>query len=342
MDALEFISPQFSKFYSSWHTRLYLYLPNIFGMGYRFAENHPGMFRKDAWIYRQFARGTDRLWSYACRHNIDAVISTHVFAALMVTSVRVRHTNWTPWCAFVNTDYTCSPSTGDSRMDCYYIPDETLRQEFVSMGIPEDKIRVSGIPVRKAFYLRQPKEQVRAELNLPPDCRHILMMSGSMGCGPLKPLTRCLAANLRDKEHLTIVCGTNKVLRQSLASRYGTNPKITVLGYADNVSQLMDSADLFLTKPGGLSITEAVAKGLPMVLIQAVAAYEDRNKQYLINRGCAVKEDTVENLSKHCLDLLRDPEALKRMSAACVPANGAEYIVKHTLEDMRNREAGSL
>lgn len=341
-DALGFISPGVSRFLSSWHTRIYRYTPVLFRLGYGYAERHPELFREDAVLFRQFGRGTQRLWKYACQGEYDLVICTHVFAALMVTDVRKRHPDWSPWCAFVNTDYTCSPSTRDSRLDRYFIPDQTLLKEFVDLGIPEELIAASGIPVRQAFCTSAPKEQAKAALQIPEDCRHLLLMCGSMGCGPIKQLAGRIAAGLAPGERLTVVCGTNRRLYRKLHLHYGKNPAVQVFGYAENVPLLMDSADLFLTKPGGLSVTEAKAKGLPMVLINAVAGCEDYNKKYLIEKGCAVEETTVNALASRCLKLLRDEQALTRMSVACGPNHGAEQIVQTLWEDVQNNENGEL
>lgn len=260
----------------------------------------------------------------------------------MLTDVRRQHTDWSAWCAFVNTDYTCSPSTGDSKLDRYFIPKESLNGEFTALGIPAERLTASGIPVRRAFRERVPKPQAKAALGIPEECPHLLIMCGSMGCGPIRKLTGRVLSGMGPGERLSVVCGTNQRLYRQLCRRYGSDSRARVLGYADDVPLLMDSADLFLTKPGGLSVTEAEAKGLPMVLINAVAGCEDYNKQYLIQKGCAVEETTVDALAGRCLALLRDGGALKKMSASCGTNRGAEQIIQTLREDVREHENGGL
>ncbi len=342
-DALAFISPGVSRFMSTWHTRIYRYLPQLFRTGYRLAERHQEVFREDSVLSRQlFSKGTQHLWEAICQGGYDAVVCTHVFAALMLTDVRRCHQDWSAWCAFVNTDYTCSPSTGDSRLDRYFIPEESLIGEFTALGIPEQRLVSSGIPVRQSFLPRLPKAQAKAALHMPEDCRHLLIMCGSMGCGPIRQLTGRIAAAMVQGERMSVVCGTNRRLYQQLHRRYSGNDQVQVLGYAHNVPVLMDSADLFLTKPGGLSVTEAEAKGLPMVLINAVAGCEDHNKEYLIQKGCAVEETTVDALACRSLELLRDSRKLEDMSACCGSNCGAEQIVQTLWEDVQRHENGRL
>lgn len=342
-DALTFISPGMSRFISSWHTRIYRYVPQLFRMGYRLAEHHQEMFREDSLLSRQlFARGTQRLWEFLCNGGYDIVVCTHVFASLMLTDVRRRHSDWNAWCAFVNTDYTCSPSTGDSKLDRYFTPEESLNGEFTALGIPEERLVASGIPILQAFLSKLPKTQAKAALGIPEGCPHLLIMCGSMGCGPIRKLTWRIAAAMKQEERLSVVCGTNRRLYQQLRRRYREDDRVQVLGYADNVPLLMDSADLFLTKPGGLSVTEAEAKGLPMVLINAVAGCEDYNKRYLMQKGCAVEETTVDALASRCLELLRDSAALERMSACCGTNRGAEQIVQILRKDAQEHENGRL
>ena len=131
------------------------------------------------------------------------------------------------------------------------------------------------------------------------------------------------------EQELTVVCGANEKLHRHLASRYAGQANIHILGFEKNVSLLLDSADLYLTKPGGISVTEAAAKALPMVLIDAIAAVEEYNLDFFTKAGAAVTAATPEELAACCLELLAQPERRAEMSAAiadAVPLNAAETI----------------
>lgn len=217
---------------------------------------------------------------------------------------------------FVATDYTCSPSVEDSALDYYFIPDETLKDEFAACGVPREKLVASGIPVKPAFYHAVDKSAAKAELGIPADHQHILMMCGSIGCGPIRELAEELAIRLTPEQELTVVCGANEELCGKLQKHFTGNRQLHIHGMVHNVPQLMHSADIFLTKPGGLSTTEAAACDLPMVLMDTVAGCEGHNLDFFLGRGGAVTSRTPKLLADTAMALLADPERLEKMSAA--------------------------
>ena len=121
------------------------------------------------------------------------------------------------------------------------------------------------------FYIRGDKEKAKEAFNIKPNNTHLLLMCGSMGCGPMKQLTEDLSQRLEPNCEISVVCGTNQKLFRELEQKFDSYPNIHIHGFVQDMSSLMDSADLYLTKPGGLSTSEALAKALPMVLIDAVA-----------------------------------------------------------------------
>ena len=161
------------------------------------------------------------------------------------------------------------------------------------------------------------------------DVSHLVMMCGSMGCGPMEDLAEALSAKLGDRIELSIVCGTNEKLRQELSERYRFYPYIHVLGYVEDMSFLLDSAELLLTKPGGLSTTEAAVKALPMVLVNAVAGCETHNMKFFLERKCAATANDTEALAEVCISLLKSPGKLEKMSdeLACLCSTDAAELI---------------
>ena len=129
-------------------------------------------------------------------------------------------------------------------------------------------------------------------------------------------LTEELSLRLAPQQELTVVCGGNEELHAKLQKRFGDDRHMHIHGLVDNVPQLMHSADLFITKPGGLSTTEAAACGLPMVLMDTVAGCEGHNLTFFLQRGGAVTADTPRLLADTAMALLADPERLWAMSDA--------------------------
>lgn len=305
-DALSFLSPRISDFISSWHVRIYRYAPVLFNQGYEFAEKH-SIFSEDKAMYDFFCLGVDKLKKYIVENGIGGVICVHVFSGLMINEV-VKDPAVKLKTAFVATDYTCSPGVADSNLDAYFIPHKNLAGEFIACGVPEDKIIASGIPVKTAFFSSIPKEEAKKQLDIPTDYKHLLMMCGSMGCGPMVDIAEKLKAVMPSNVILTVVCGTNEKLKKKIDRLESSN--LRVLGFTDKVSVLMDSADLYLTKPGGLSITEAARKRLPLAFIDAVSGCESYNRYFFLTRGMAIASNDPAKLPALCLKRLFDEERL--------------------------------
>ena len=314
-DALQFTSNKLSKFVSWGHTTMYRRIPKLFRFGYGYAENHPKMMRGDAAIVKLLTAGAEQLHYFLVTGSYDAVICTHVFSGLLFRKALEMYPLPIKT-AFVATDYTCSPGVANSELDVYFIPDATLAKEFIAAGVPAGKLVASGMPVLSQFYTRGDKEKAKLAFGIKLDNTHLLLMCGSMGCGPMKQLTEALSGRLEPDWEISVVCGTNQKLRRELEQKYENCPNIHIHGFVKDMSALMDSADLYLSKPGGLSTSEALAKALPMVLIDAVAGCESYNLRYFTAMGGAVTASSVEDLTKLCVELMKDHQRRTDMESA--------------------------
>lgn len=328
VDAVGFVSEKLSKFLDWGHTTMYRHIPKLFRFGYGFAEKHPAMLDEDAAVYKLLTDGTKQLHSYIETGQFDTVICAHVFSGLLIRQL-LKEYPMKLKTAFVATDYTCSPGAANGELDYYFIPAESLTEEFIAQGVPEEKIIASGIPVRSEFYGHGSKAQAKQALGIDSRHTHLLMMCGSMGCGPIEKLTKLFSRQMATNMELTIVCGSNEKLKEELTETFGALPNIHIHGFVRDISTVMDSADLYLTKPGGLSTTEAAAKRLPMVFIDAVAGCEKYNLNYFVSLGGAVTADGPEDLAKLCTELMQDPIKRSAMAIAletAIPPNAAQQI----------------
>ena len=327
LDALQFISDRTARFMSWGHSFMYRHFPKLFQTGYSAAERHTSALEEGSAAYNFFAKGAEDLREYCVENNFDHILCTHVFSALMLTeAIRERPIHAKTY--FVATDYTCSPGTLESCLDCYFIPDESIAYEFANK-----KTHAVGIPIRREFYHRETKEMAKARMRIEPKHTHILMMCGSMGCGPMEKLTELLSEEMGTSCELTVVCGTNRKMYERLKKEYADTPNVHILGFVHHISQLMDSADLYVTKPGGISTTEAMAKGLPMVLVDAVSGCEDYNLRFFERIADTPSSKTPEEIATHCLALSANNTALAEMSQALLEhsRNGAKGIYEHLL-----------
>lgn len=312
-DALKFISPGVSRFMAWGHVFMYRHMPWFFNWGYGFAERHPKAFDETAVPYLFFAKGASALCEEIKKREYDTVICTHPFSALMMTEVKKR-IRFPLKSAFVATDYTCSPCVKNSNLDFYFLPDESLKAEFVCDNIPQTKMVFSGIPIRQVFYEKTDKTTAKQMIGIQKANRHFVLMCGSMGCGPMKELVGALHKDLPKESELTVICGKNEKLQRQMERMYGMEKRIHIVGFVENVSLLLDSADLYLTKPGGISTSEAAIKGVPMVFINAVSGCEAYNRNFFVKRGCAKAGLDIKEVEWVCETISFDDALLKRMA----------------------------
>ena len=294
LDGLSFISQKASKFVSRWHTRLYRHHPHLYKAGYMTAEEETGRaVPKNNPVDRYLARGARRLYRYLQAQRCDAVVCVHVIPALMMTMLRQNGGAAMPFC-FVATDYTCSPTVGSCTPDICVIPHQELAAETL---LP------AGIPTRSVFRAPVDRAAARRELELPAEGRHVLLMSGSIGCGPMTELARRLDELLPEGDYATVLCGSNRQMLYALQMR--SLLRVQAVGFTSRVAQYMDSADLLVSKPGGISITEAACKGVPMLLADLVGGCETRNQAFFAAHGWAELCDTGA-IADSALSLLAD------------------------------------
>ncbi|MDY5220601.1 MAG: glycosyltransferase [Eubacteriales bacterium] len=336
LDGLMFLSRPKNEFICKSHVFLYRKLPKVYGMGYRLEEyqsqHQPYQKKLDAKAARlnnrrSLPRRKRGLKIFLEEGRYDAVICVHVFAARLMSELRRSGAIDIP-CFFLATDYTCSPGVNQLDMDAWFIPHEKLIPEFESYGIPREKLVPTGIPVCAAFYAHQSRAEARRALKLPEDQPIALLGCGSMGAASMGRKVVALTEALPKGALLVAVCGNNRALERNLRTLIHS-PKLQVLGFTDRMSDYMDAADLFITKPGGLSTTEAVNKRIPLLLFNAVPGCETRNLEFLLSIGCAVAESGALSLA-HCVrEMLEAPErgeALTRRCEAEFSGRAAERI----------------
>lgn len=305
-DSFDFLSERFAKFISWGHSFVYRYIPGLFRWGYQYSEKHPGIFGDRSWIYRLLTAGAKSLRQYIVNGRYDTVICTHVFSAIMLTYIQ-KHFPLTVQTAFVATDYTCYPGMNACGLRKNFVSSEDQVDTYSKCGFHSSHTVATGIPICRSFFQIREKADAKRQLQISEKNAHLLVMSGSMGCGPMKKILRHLEKELPEQAEVSVICGTNKRLYNSLTRRHGTNNRIHVVGYTNNISLYMDSADLYLTKPGGISITEAAAKNLPMIFIDSVAGCEQYNMNFYLSMRAAVTANTPERLAAKSIELLQSP-----------------------------------
>ena len=241
--------------------------------------------------------------------NPDFIVCTHVFAAQLVNELKRRgmYEN-TPTLGIV-TDYTIHPFWEDApRIEYINLASNLLYHKAKTRGISEDRLLSFGIPVQEKFSKFVSKEEARTRLDIPQDKSVILLMGGSMGYGNLCALVEQIEATELDCT-LLVVCGRNSRQRRKLLDMR-PNDNRYVYGFVDNVDVMMDAADCIITKPGGLTVTEAMAKKLPMILVNPIPGQEERNIDFLVNNGVALSVNKTFTIGDALYFLFKCPGRL--------------------------------
>ena len=314
-DCLSFISDGVSEAVARSHNFVYRHAPKFFNNSYRHTEQNTAMFKDNHAVRRMIDLGKYNLGQFLQTDDFELVICTHVFAAMMLTAAK-QHYDLPIRTAIVETDYTNTPGSSENDVDYHFLPDTALSAELIAAGVDESRIVISGIPVRQEFTEGMEKAEAKQLLGMPVDRPHVLIMGGSMGSGPIPDILDSLYLLCKESIQISVVCGTNEQLLTVLRRSCGHLGIIHLYGYTPHISLLMDSADLLVTKPGGISTSEAAAKGLPMVLINTVGGCEEHNLSYFLQKGGAVTADTAEELCHCCQSLLNDAGLREKMSRA--------------------------
>ena len=310
------------------YVRMVQISPKLFGIVYKIGDTYRRLPIKSP-VYAANGMMAHRLDSYFKDNPTDVVLCTHVFAAEMLTYMR-RHGMDTPPVVFIATDYTCVPFTEETDCDYYIVPSQDLNDDYIRRGIPEEKIVISGIPVKKAFRDKTDKAAARQQLGLDPRSKYMIVSGGSMGAGKLRTAIRALEPTLeREDRRLIVLCGNNEGLMESLSGRYGGNPRITLLPSTNDMPLYLHACDIFIGKPGGLSSTECAAARVPTIFISPIPGCETYNSRFFGGRGMAL---TVNNVRSGLLPAIRRLETdsalsrMKRQQEKYISGVGAEDI----------------
>lgn len=199
--------------------------------------------------------------------------------------------------------------------DLTLVPNEEVRAQAMRHGLVPDRLAVAGYPILPDFVSRlRAGPETRSALGLSGDRPVLLLMGGGEGMGELHATAAGLMrSSLRAQ--LIVICGRNAELKAALESLESALPT-RVLGFVDNVAELMGASDIVITKAGTGSLCEAVAAELPIIIYDAVPGQEDGNRDFMVDHGAAVFRPTHDGVLAQVADWLADPQALERAGQA--------------------------
>ena len=250
----------------------------------------------------------------------DIVISTHPFSTQMTAELK-KFGKTKCILATIMTDFAPHNQwlVGSNYIDYFFVSHEGMKKKIIQKGIPEEKIFATGIPLSNRFLQHFNREKIKEDLKLDTEKRTILFFGGGefgLGKEATSKILEEFISNLKNDYQMVVISGKNEKMYDkfsSIVKQKRASKKVQVYTYTDKVPELMSISDLVVTKPGGLTSTESLASGLPMVIINPIPGQEEENAKYLVSSGVAVWLKNSEDCEKKIKELLSNPDELKQM-----------------------------
>ena len=343
LDVLEFTNATFRRVYAQLYLDLVNRAPHVLGYFYDLLDREPSPRNKsDRLRYAVEKLNVRKFLRFLREASWDVIVNTHFLPAEMIAGLRRKAEINTPQLT-VTTDFETHRLWVNQPCDHYFTATEEGAVNLAHRGVPSRDITVTGIPIHPAFSRPGERSECRAKHGLTGDRPVVLQLAGGFGVGPVEELFDAVLAVELPLE-LVVVTGRNEVLQQRLQQR--TPPcrhRVHVIGFTTEMHELMTAADLVMTKPGGLTTSEALACGVAMVVVNPIPGQESRNSDFLLENAAAIKITNVASLSYKLTKLLRDPERIAelRHNARKLGKPNAAFRIARAAVDWPNSPAES-
>lgn len=325
-DALDHTNRLFRWLYPRLYLYLILHIPHLWGFFYYLFNNRFGC------IFNKI--GTKQLKRYILRLSPDVIIATHFLpaaAAARLKRIGLLNTKLIT----VITDmyphyYWISPEA-----DMYVVGMQDTKSNLMQRGIDEERIKVSGIPIDMKFSRHK---------DSPSSMFRVLVTGGGCGIGPIENMVKEIITigakhNALTLIQIVVVCGNNyRLYEHILAFSKNSKLPIKVFGFVDNMDEIMDETDLVITKPGGITVAESLAKELPILAVYSIPGQENENAKLLTKYGVAIEiknmrffKEVIVKLINRGLKLSSQYRLMKEKTHILAMPNAAEEVVRLVL-----------
>jgi len=338
-DALSFGGQRASDLVCDTYVEMVKKTPELFGMIYKMgAKVGPSTTKYEhihSPIYLINKLYADALEDYIEGQKIDVVVCCHFFAAEAMTHLQKRHNLKIPF-YFVATDYYASPMVEETNPEKIFMAHNDSMFTYTTKGISSHKLIPTGIPVAQKFVRPADKNAAREKLNIPQNSKVYLLMSGSMGFGDTIDIARYIFEKGDEKTKIIAITGNNKDMAKEFLTTFPTETRLEVVGFTTEVDVYMEASDVLLTKPGGLSSTEALVKGIPIVHTSPIPGCESENVQFFTEHNLSVCAQGAEESGRLAYNLMNDEflrnqmiEAQKHYKSENSAKSIVDYIKKN-------------
>jgi len=331
LDFGDFLSKRFNTMAKNVYIEMIKHTPNLWGKFYY----KTAKLRPESMIQRFLNQlGRSDFLKYIQTFEPDLIVCTYPTVSSILAQLRREQILQVPVITII-TDYAVHSHWVHPGVDRYMVACEEVKESLVSRGIKAQCVLVTGIPVSPKFEAEMDREHIISKLALNPDLPIFLVMGAYGGLESTKRICRKLADSPVPVQSI-IVCGKNKKLYRSLAevSEQSRNPLVR-LEYVHNVEELMAVSDLIITKAGGLTVSEALTMGLPLVIYNPIPGQEEENANFVQRLGAGHIADTEEELESLLSRFLNNPKELEKMqvkASAAIPGHSTERAVENMLQ----------
>lgn len=314
------------------YLKMIIHLPSLWRIIYQYKHNRPISNWKKYVIHQLVHRHIEVLLDNEKPH---LIVCTHPFTSSTAARLKTMGYSFT-LCTMV-TDFHVHGAWAQSEVDVYMVSNMDVYKQLIYMGIPENRIAITGMPIRSNFWVQKNKQEMRKKLKLK-DIPTIFLMGGGLGLGGIRHFAHALL-KWKEKIQVIICAGNNELLRSSfLRDKRFHHPNIQILGFVESIDEWMEATDLIITKPGGLTCFEALAKGVPLIIYQPIPGHEEKNCDFLVNNQLAIKVDDIKNIDNLLEKLLFSSDEMecvykkaKEFQKKIEPLASADFIVKYFL-----------
>ena len=329
VDSLKLVNNTMDKVISRGYEKSALYTPKAYGSVYRFSETT--IASKNEFKTNPLTSLMARKFKHLLNESTpDLIIGTHPFPMIALSTLKKNNNIHSlsrsesfykstkvdiPPMISVLTDYTTHSTWIQNEIDYYIVGHEYVKELLVYEGVDSEKVKAFGIPVEKSFLCHRDRETVLTELGLSPEKLTVLLMGGSFGAGNIKETLEDLIAIDRDFQIL-VITGRNEHLKDKLSKMLDStihNKNICLLGYTNKMNDILASIDVLISKPGGLTTTEALLNDVPMIVPYFIPGQEEENLDFLTNCGAALRTTKKYSLPVLLKVLIDDPSRLDNL-----------------------------
>ena len=332
LDFGDFLNQRINTIIKNVYSEIIKYVPKLWGkLYYKTGKVHPRS--KSQHFLNQLGRR--EFLKYIQVFKPDFIVCTYATISSILAQLRFEQLLQVPVITVI-TDYTVHSHWIHQGVDGYVVACTEVKESLVSWGIKAQRVHMTGIPVSPKFEREMDRGHIITKLGLKPDLPIFLVMGGSYGVlKSAKRICKKLADSLVPVQAI-IVCGKNKRLYLSLEEVIAQGQNLMIrFEYVDNVEELMSISDLIITKAGGLTVSEALTKHLPLVIYKPIPGQEEENADFVqrIGAGCvAGNEEELEQLLNRFLRHPEDIEKMRIKAAVALPGHSTERAVEDMLQ----------